>query len=251
MSLPSWISEKLGSNRKVNTKLTERHVVETMYEAERPLFSIQQLQQRIKPDVSKVTIRDRLTDLEERGIVATETYSDSLTLYYLDHPESEWPLSPEGKRALEPETEPAQNPLSEFVRHPRVQQVLREELWRSVAWAGFGLFGWAILISSSDQLAATVWTVGGLPILTWATLTVGMIGLRLTTGGEFQVQTTDGLQLVALGGVVLGGFWGLFLILVLDWSPLLVAGLYGVILLTSLVYYLREIRPDTDSLDAD
>ena len=95
MSLPSWISRELENDRKVNTKLTDKHVVETMHEADRPLFSVQQIRDRVKPDVSIVTVRNRLRDLEERGIVATETYSDSLTLYYIDHPESDGPLSPE------------------------------------------------------------------------------------------------------------------------------------------------------------
>ncbi len=80
MSLPSWVSRELENDRKVNTKLTDKHVVETMHEAGRPRFSVQQIRDRVRPDVSKVTVRNRLRDLEERGIVATETYSDSLTL---------------------------------------------------------------------------------------------------------------------------------------------------------------------------
>jgi DNA-binding HxlR family transcriptional regulator len=247
MSLPSWISRELENDRKVNTKLTDQHVVETMHEADRPLFSVQQIRDRVKPDVSKVTVRNRLRDLEERGIVATETYSDSLTLYYIDHPESDWPLSPEGKRALNQESEPAQNPLAAFFKHPQVQEILREELWRSVAWAGLGLFGWAILISSSDQLAANLWTVGGLPVLTWASLTLGMIGLRLATGSEFQIQTTEGLHVVTLGGAILGGFWAVFLIFVLDWSPLVTVGLYSAVIVAYLVYYTQVMRPELDS----
>ena len=97
MSLPPWISEQLPENRRVNTKLTQRHVIETMHQSDRPFFSLQQIQQQIKPDVSKVTVRNRLDELEERGIIATETLADSLTLYYINHPESAWPLSPEGK----------------------------------------------------------------------------------------------------------------------------------------------------------
>jgi len=214
-----------------------------MHQSDRPFFSLQQIQQQIKPDVSKVTVRNRLDELEERGIIATETLADSLTLYYINHPESEWPLSPEGKQALNRESAETGNPLREFLHHPRVHLIFREELLRSIAWAGLGLFGWAILISTSDQLPATVWTVVGLPILTWASLTVGMIGIRLITGNDLQVQSTEGLHIISLGGVVVGGFWAVFLIFVLDWPPLLTSGLYLFVTVTYFVFYKRVILP--------
>ncbi|SFC29438.1 hypothetical protein SAMN05444422_106254 [Halobiforma haloterrestris] len=242
MSLPPWISAELPEDRRVNTKLTERHVIETMHQSDRPFFSLQQIEQQVKPDVSKVTVRNRLDELENRGIVATETVADS-TLYYINHPESEWPLSPEGKRALNNESAGTENPFREFLRHPRVRLIVREELLRSIAWAAFSLFGWAILISSSERLQATVWTVVGLPVLTWTSLTVGLIGLRLTTGSDLQVQSTEGLHVVSLGGVVLGGFWAAFLIFVLGWPPLLTSGLYLFVTVTYLVVYRRVILP--------
>ena len=247
MSLPPWISTKLPDDRRVNTKLTHRHVIETMHHADRPFFSLQQIQQRIKPDVSKVTVRDRLDELEDRGIVATESFADTLTLYYLDHPASEWPLSPEGMQALNHESTETENPLRAFVQHPRVRLIVREELLRSIAWVALGLFGWAILVTSSDQLPATVWTVGGLPILTWASLTIGMIGVRLMTGSELQIQSKDGLHVVSLGGVVLGGFWAAFLIIVLDWPFLLIIGLYSAVTIAYLVLYTRVILPRFDA----
>ncbi|QGN07490.1 hypothetical protein Hrd1104_09340 [Halorhabdus sp. CBA1104] len=242
MSLPPWISEKLPEDRRVNTKLTERHVIETMHQANRPFFSLQQIQQRIKPDVSKVTVRNRLEELEDREIVATETVADS-TVYYINHPESAWPLSPEGKHALKDESTETANPLREFLQHPRVRLIIREELWRSIAWAAFGLFGWALLISESDQLPATVWTAIGLPFLTWASLTVGMTGFRLTTGSDLQVQSKEGLHVISLGAVVLGGFWIAFLIFVLNWPPLLTSGLYVLATITYFVFYRRVILP--------
>lgn len=242
MSLPPWISEKLPEDRRVNTKLTERHVIETMHQANRPFFSLQQIQQRIKPDVSKVTVRNRLEELEDSEVVATETVADS-TVYYINHPESAWPLSPEGKQALKDESTETANPLREFLQHPRVRLIIREELWRSIAWAAFGLFGWALLISESDQLPATVWTAIGLPFLTWASLTVGMTGFRLTTGSDLQIQSKEGLHVISLGAVVLGGFWIAFLIFVLNWPPLLASGLYVLATMTYFVLYRRVILP--------
>jgi hypothetical protein len=175
--------------------------------------------------------------------VATESFADTMTLYYLDHPESEWPLSPEGIQALKQESTETENPLRAFVQHPRVRLILREELLRSIAWAALGLFGWAIIITSSDQLSGTVWTVGGLPILTWASLTIGMIGLRLITGSDLQIQSNEGLHVLSLGGVVLGGFWAAFLIVVLGWPSLLIVGLYSAVTIVYLVFYIRVILP--------
>lgn len=71
-----------------------------MVDAERPFFSARQVQSRVKPDISKATVRNRLNELQEIDIVATEVYPESETLYYIDYPESNWPLSPEGQRAL-------------------------------------------------------------------------------------------------------------------------------------------------------
>lgn len=96
--VPPWIEERLDPE--LNNKLTQRHVVETMLDAERPFFSIRQLQARLKPDVSRETVRNRLKELHEIDIVAAETYPESITLYYINHPESNWPLSPEGATAL-------------------------------------------------------------------------------------------------------------------------------------------------------
>lgn len=104
--LPDWIENRIDPA--LNNKLTQRHVVETMLNAERPLFSIRQLQARLKPDVGKGTVRNRLDELREIDVVAAEAYPESITLYHINHPESSWPLSPEGKRALADES-PVEN----------------------------------------------------------------------------------------------------------------------------------------------
>lgn len=97
-SLPEWIDERIERN--LDNTLTQAHVVETMVDSDRPFFSIRQLQARIKPDVSTATVRNRLNELQAIDVVATETYPESITLYYINHPETEWPLSPTGERLL-------------------------------------------------------------------------------------------------------------------------------------------------------
>jgi hypothetical protein len=74
-----------------------------------------------------------------------------------------------------------------------------------------------------------------------------MIGLRLATGSEFQIQTAEGLNMVTLGGVILGGFWAVFLIFVLGWSLLVTVGLYSAVIVAYLVYYTQVMRPKLDS----
>ncbi|RQG86646.1 hypothetical protein EA462_15985 [Natrarchaeobius halalkaliphilus] len=101
-AIPPWVDERIDRN--LDNTLTQEHVVETMLESDRPFFSIRQLHACIKPDVTRATVRNRLRELQEIDVVATETYPDSITLYYINHPESAWPLSPEGKRALHAET---------------------------------------------------------------------------------------------------------------------------------------------------
>ncbi|ELY51652.1 hypothetical protein [Natronolimnohabitans innermongolicus] len=97
-TLPVWIDDRIDPT--LEKKLTQRHVVEVMLEAERPFFSVHQLQALVGPTVSEETVRNRLNELREIDVVAAETYPETLTLYYVNHPESQWPLSPEGKRAL-------------------------------------------------------------------------------------------------------------------------------------------------------
>jgi Fe2+ or Zn2+ uptake regulation protein len=113
-SLPGWIDDRLDHG--LGKKLTQRHVIETMLEAERPFFSTEQVRARVRPDVSRETVRNRLNELREIDVVAAETYPESITLYYVNHPESNWPLSPEGKRALNHETALETLSLGDFVR---------------------------------------------------------------------------------------------------------------------------------------
>lgn len=97
-ALPSWIENRIDPE--FNKKLTQRHVVETMVEADRPFFSAEQIRACVDPDVSKEIVRIRLNELREIDVVATETYPESITLYYINHPESNWPLPPKAKEVL-------------------------------------------------------------------------------------------------------------------------------------------------------
>ena len=128
-----------------------------------------------------------------------------------------------------------------------LRRILREELWRSVVWAGLGLVGWGWIISSTGQIDATVWTVVGLPVLTWATLTIGMIGLRLITGSDLQVRTKEGLHIVLLEGIIVTGFLVVYLVAVAGWSPLLTVGGYLIFTGLYVLYYWQFALPSIEA----
>lgn len=127
------------------------------------------------------------------------------------------------------------------------RQLLREELWRSIAWAALALTGWAFVIAESQQLETTVWTVFGFPLVTWAFLTVGTISLRLITGSSLQVQTVDGLHLALLLGVIGGGFAVFYLVAVDDYSAVVYGGGYLGVLVLLTLYYRFIVVPDFES----
>ncbi|MFC3959718.1 hypothetical protein [Halovivax cerinus] len=113
-TIPPWIERRI--DRSLDKTLTQRHVVEVMLDAERPYFSAEQIRARARPDVSKETVRLRLNELRELDVVVADTYPESITLYYVNHPESHWPLSPEGKAALAGERPLDTLSAGEFVR---------------------------------------------------------------------------------------------------------------------------------------
>ncbi|MEF8820899.1 MAG: hypothetical protein V5A52_01360 [Halovenus sp.] len=85
---------------------------------------------------------------------------------------------------------------------PEQRRIVREELWRSVVWFGLGLVCWPVLVDRVARLEQDLFTVFGLPVVTWAVLTGGMIGIRTVSRAELQYQLT--LSGFLLWGVILG-----------------------------------------------
>lgn len=98
-------------------------------------------------------------------------------------------------------------------------RVLGDELLRGVVWYGGSLFGWSIVVTSSNAVPATPFTTLGLPALTALGLTFAMVALRRVTGLDLKVQTAGGRLLVAVTGAIVGGFVVLYLVLVDGRSP--------------------------------
>ncbi len=100
-----------------------------------------------------------------------------------------------------------------------VTRIIREEAWRSVVWFGISLFAWAIIVTESNAVAASVGTVLGLPLLTTVIIAGGLVAFRLLSGRELKA-TGDGAYLAWIVGVVIGAFAALYYVLVLDGTPL-------------------------------
>ena len=132
---------------------------------------------------------------------------------------------------------------------PNIGRIVREELLRSIAWAGLGLFGWAILITESARLEATVLTVLGLPVLTWALVTASMIGIRFSTGAELTVQSKDGILAAVVLGVILGGFGVVYLVTIRDQPLVVLGGLYGTIVVLTLGWFRYVVLPSYERRD--
>ena len=127
------------------------------------------------------------------------------------------------------------------------RRIIREELLRSIAWIGLGLVGWPIVISEVAWVEATGVTVFGLPVLTWALLTAGMIGVRTVTSTELQVQTPTGLSMSIALGIMLGGVGAVYLVAAGGYSALWITVAYVAVTTAAVGVYWYLRLPDLPS----
>jgi hypothetical protein len=127
------------------------------------------------------------------------------------------------------------------------RRIIREELLRSIAWIGLGLVGWPIVISEVAWVEPTVLTVFGLPVLTWALLTAGMIGVRTVTSTELQVQTPTGLSMSLALGIMLGGVGAVSLVAAGGYSALWITVTYVVVTIAAVGWYWYLRLPELPS----
>ncbi|EMA48842.1 hypothetical protein [Halococcus salifodinae] len=88
-----------------------------------------------------------------------------------------------------------------------------EEFMRGVAWHFGSLMGWALIITASNTLPATAFTVLGLPALTALGIVLVMVGIRQATGLDLKVQTESGQLLQLIMGTIAFGFLALYVVL--------------------------------------
>jgi FtsH-binding integral membrane protein len=127
------------------------------------------------------------------------------------------------------------------------RRIIREELLRSIAWIGLGIVGWPILISEVAWVDATALTVFGLPVLTWALLTAGIIGVRAATAAELRVQSPAGVSVSLLLGVLGGGVGAVYLVAVGAYPPLWIAVAYIAVTVGVVCWYWYTGLPESTS----
>lgn len=90
--LPEWIIDRLDINR--NLDIQQHHVAELMVNGDRPYYNIQRLETEF--DTSGDTIRDRLGEMENKGVVKKERINNG-DVYWINYDVSEWPKPPDVK----------------------------------------------------------------------------------------------------------------------------------------------------------
>jgi VIT1/CCC1 family predicted Fe2+/Mn2+ transporter len=173
---PEWIDDRLHPEQ--TRKLSSDHAVDTMLEAPRPIFSAKQLSKRVNVDIDRETARNRLEELRERDIVAREDYEEPI--YYVEHPDSKWPLSPEGKRALDRDSPLEDMSIKELVLL-RDQAALRS-LTISSMYLGIGFFFLSGVIGGIDPAILTTETQ---EIFSMTAVSLLFTGIFLLLVGKF------------------------------------------------------------------
>lgn len=119
------------------------------------------------------------------------------------------------------------------------KRILREEALRSVVPIGFGLFGWSIIISSTEQIPANALTVLGLPLLTGFIVAASLSLVRVYTGASFKAE--QGGKDASLVLTLFGGFF-LSIYLAVTGEGVAAIGLVAVLIA---VVAIRVVRPST------
>jgi|APHM01.1.fsa_nt_gi hypothetical protein len=116
------------------------------------------------------------------------------------------------------------------------ERIVREELWRSIVWAGLGIVGWPTVVAEVAWVDQNLFTVFGLPVIMWAVLTAGMIGFRTVTDAELQRDMIS-LPAYFVEAAILGGIGAVYLVTAGGYSPLLVATGYVSVGAATVVWY--------------
>jgi hypothetical protein len=88
--LPSDLTEPLDDD--FQNDLMQRHVLEVLLEGERAFYSISQVEQSL--DASRETIRDRLNEMVELGVLKKDAINNG-DIWWINQPESEHPIPPD------------------------------------------------------------------------------------------------------------------------------------------------------------
>ena len=87
--LPEEIEQRLKFDH--NRDLQQHHVAEIFVHGDRPYYNIRRIDSELSGKFDRGTIRDRLEEMEERGVIYQESINNG-TIYWLAHEDSDWPV---------------------------------------------------------------------------------------------------------------------------------------------------------------
>lgn len=127
-ALPDSIESNLDFNP--NQEVQNRHFLEVFAESERPFLSRSYVQDQV--GLSGEATRLRLGTLVERGLLGTTEIAGA-NVYWLNHPESKWPMPPD-------------------VEVTATQDALTVDELLDQTWVHFGLTGGVITLLGSSLI---------------------------------------------------------------------------------------------------
>lgn len=113
--LPDWISSRIEEPN-YNKDLTQKRVAEEFEFGDRPFYNVSQMHAALGGSVSDDTVRTRLKELNERDVLQLQEVNNG-KIYWLDRPESSWPIPPD----VEVEPKSSEMTLSEWRSQTHVQ----------------------------------------------------------------------------------------------------------------------------------
>ena len=113
--LPDWISSRIEEPN-YNKDLTQKRVAEEFVFGDRPFYNVSQMHAALGGSVSDDTVRTRLKELNERDVLQLQEVNNG-KIYWLDRPESSWPIPPD----VEVEPKSSELTLSEWRSQTHIQ----------------------------------------------------------------------------------------------------------------------------------
>lgn len=113
--LPDWVASRIEEPN-YNKDLTQRGVAQEFVHGDRPFYNVSQMHAALGGSVSDDTVRSRLKELNERDVLQLQEVNNG-KIYWLDMPESNWPIPPDVD--VEPKT--TEITLSEWRSQTHIQ----------------------------------------------------------------------------------------------------------------------------------
>ncbi|OIB56155.1 hypothetical protein [Natrialba sp. SSL1] len=159
--LPKWVEDRLEHDN--SRDLQQRHVVEVVVNGDRSYYNVRFVRAEIKGDFDKDTVRSRLDELAEQGVLKTELINRG-NIYWLNESKSDWPIPPD----VEVEASSDEPTVSDFFSRPHV-------IIASIGFLGAAIAGVIVWVGTLQS--------GGSITLPWtatATLTAGLFAMLIS-----------------------------------------------------------------------